>query len=42
MWVEADVENIHEAETLLSAGGALRTDIRTDLYGRKRIVVAFW
>ncbi|MEK7602401.1 MAG: HemK/PrmC family methyltransferase [Patescibacteria group bacterium] len=42
VWLEADVENIHEAETLLSAGGALRTDIRTDLYGRKRIVVAFW
>jgi release factor glutamine methyltransferase len=42
LWLEADVSNIHEAARLLSAGGATRTDIRTDLYGRERVVLAYY
>jgi len=42
LWMECDVETISEAARLLREGGAIRTDIRTDLYGRERVVVAYY
>lgn len=42
IWLEADIENIEEAAALLRAGGAKSTIIRTDLYGRPRIVLAYY
>jgi len=42
MWVECDIDNIEEAKKLLLAHDALRADIRTDLYGRPRIVVGYY
>ncbi|MGE5541315.1 MAG: peptide chain release factor N(5)-glutamine methyltransferase [Bacillota bacterium] len=41
LWMECDIENIDEAARLLAQTGA-RTDIRTDLYGRKRLVLAYY
>lgn len=40
LWMECDIENVEEARALLAAGGAVQADIRTDPYGRPRIVVA--
>jgi release factor glutamine methyltransferase len=42
LWLEADVANIHEAARLLAEHGAERIDIRTDLYGRERLVLAYY
>ncbi len=42
VWMECDSENIAEAEKLLHEGGALRTEIQSDQYGRSRFVVAFY
>ncbi|MDB5189362.1 MAG: protein-(glutamine-N5) methyltransferase, release factor-specific, partial [Parcubacteria group bacterium] len=42
LWLEADIDNIKEAQRLLIEGGAKRTVIRTDLYGRERLVLAFY
>jgi len=41
-WLECDVENIAETQKLLGRGGAKRTEILTDLYGRPRVVVAYY
>ena len=38
LWMECDVTNIEEAQKLLTA----RTEIRTDLYGRPRVVVGYY
>ena len=42
LWLEADVENIQDARRLLLTHGATRADIRTDLYGRERLVLAYY
>jgi len=42
LWLEADIANIEEAQRLLTAHGAKQTDIRNDLYGRPRLVVAYY
>lgn len=42
VWLEADVENIHEAAAELMLRGATRTAIKTDLFGRERIVLAYY
>jgi len=40
LWMECDIENIHIARTLLVEHGFTKAEIRTDPYGRERIVVA--
>ncbi len=42
LWLETDITNIEDAQKLLLAGGAHRTDIRNDLYDRPRLVVAYY
>ena len=42
VWLEADVENIHDAATELALRGASRTTIKTDPYGRERLVLAYY
>lgn len=42
LWLEADTANIEEARTLLVSEGATAAEIRTDLYGRPRIVVGYY
>jgi hypothetical protein len=42
LWMETDVENIRASAALLKENGACRTDIRTDLYGRERLVLAYY
>lgn len=42
LWLEADIDNIEEAKALLIEGGASSAEIRTDLYGRPRIVVGYY
>lgn len=42
LWLECDIANIDEAARLLSEGGADRAEIRSDLYGRPRIVVGYY
>lgn len=41
LWLEADVANIRDAAALISEG-AKRADIRTDPYGRERLVLAYY
>jgi release factor glutamine methyltransferase len=40
LWMECDIENIHQAETLARAAGADESAIHLDLYGRPRLLVA--
>lgn len=42
MWLECDSGNGEEARTLTLSGGAVEATLRTDLYGRPRLVVAYW
>lgn len=42
LWLECDTDTVSEAAALLETGGAVRTDIRTDLYGRERLVLAYY
>lgn len=42
LWLECDISNIEEAARLVEEGGAHRTEIRSDLYGRPRIVVGYF
>lgn len=42
VWMECDTSNIEEAATLLRAQGATEALIRTDPYGRPRIVVGYY
>ena len=42
LWVEADIENIEEAKTLLLSHGAKNAVIQDDLYGRPRLVIAYY
>lgn len=42
LWMECDVANIDEASTLLMDNGFGHVEIRTDLYGRPRIVVGYY
>ena len=42
LWLEADISNINQSAHLLMEGGATRTDIRTDLYHRPRLVLAYY
>jgi release factor glutamine methyltransferase len=42
LWMECDIANIDEAAMLLMDAGADRTEIRTDLYSRPRIVVGYY
>lgn len=42
LWMECDIDNIEEAKELLISGGALRAEIRTDLYGRPRVCVGYY
>lgn len=42
LWMEADIENINQAAELLIQAGARETIIRTDLYDRPRIVLAYY
>lgn len=40
LWMECDIDNIQKAQELLLEAGYTSTDIRTDQYGRERVVVA--
>lgn len=42
LWLEADISNIEAARDLLLAAGAHEAVIRDDLYGRPRLVVAYY
>lgn len=42
LWMECDIANIDEAAALVGSRGALRTEIRTDPYGRPRVVVGYY
>lgn len=42
LWMECDIDNIEEAKHLLEEGGAREATIRTDLYGRPRVVVGYY
>lgn len=42
LWMECDIDNIEEAKNLLLEGGAREAAIRTDLYGRPRVVVGYY
>ena len=42
LWLEADIENIDEAKGLLLSHGARDAVIQDDLYGRPRLVIAYY
>lgn len=42
LWMECDIANIEAASVLLTVHGAATTEIRTDQYGRPRIVVGYY
>lgn len=42
VWLECDIDNVQVASDLLIGGGADHTLIRSDLYGRPRIVVGYF
>ncbi|MFA9263044.1 MAG: class I SAM-dependent methyltransferase [Undibacterium sp.] len=42
VWMECDIENIEEAKNLMLENGATEASIRTDLYGRPRILVGYY
>jgi release factor glutamine methyltransferase len=42
LWMECDISNIEEARNLVIAGGAKEVDIRTDPYGRKRLIMGHY
>ncbi len=42
VWVECDIEHIKRAEELFREQGATRAEIRTDPYGRERLLVAYY
>lgn len=42
VWMECDIENIEAASALAIEGGASYTKIRTDQYGRPRLLVAYY
>lgn len=42
LWMECDIDNIEEAQSLVIEGGAREATIRTDLYGRPRVVVGYY
>lgn len=42
LWLEADIENIDRARELILEGSARDARIRTDLYGRPRVVVGYY
>ena len=42
MWMECDISNIEQASALAIEGGASYTKIRTDQYGRPRLLVAYY
>jgi release factor glutamine methyltransferase len=39
LWMECDIDNIREAKELLASAG-FAAELRTDLYGRERLIVA--
>lgn len=42
LWMECDVDNIESARELVREGGAHKTELRTDQYGRPRLVVGYY
>ncbi len=42
LWLEADIENIEETKALLLSHGARDAVIQNDLYGRPRLVIAYY
>lgn len=40
LWMECDISNIGEAKSLAEEAGYSQVEIRTDLYGRERLLVA--
>ena len=42
LWMEADIDNIEEAKALLLSHGARSAVIQNDLYGRPRLVIAYY
>lgn len=42
LWLEADIDNIDETKRLLEAQGARDVVIQDDLYGRPRLVIAYY
>lgn len=42
LWMECDSEHADDAALILRDGGAVRTAVRTDLYGRPRLVLAYY
>lgn len=41
LWMECDIKNIEEARELALASGFARSEIRTDQYGRPRLLVSY-
>jgi|CXWL01.1.fsa_nt_gi release factor glutamine methyltransferase len=42
LWMECDISNIERARDLVRAGGAQTTEIHNDLYGRPRLLMAYY
>jgi release factor glutamine methyltransferase len=42
VWMECDIENVAVARDLLQAGGAVRAEVHADVYGRPRLVLAYY
>ncbi len=42
LWIEADIDNVAETGLLLKQHGATDITMRTDLYGRPRLVVGYY
>lgn len=42
LWMECDTTHTDDAKALLTAGGAPKAIIRNDLYGRPRLVIAYY
>lgn len=42
LWLECDITNIEDAKKLLDEAGATRSEIRSDQYGRPRLVVSYY
>jgi release factor glutamine methyltransferase len=42
LWMECDIENIDEAQTIAKKHGAVRSEIRNDQYSRPRLLVTYY
>jgi len=42
LWIEADIDNVAQTGLLLKENGVANIEMRTDLYGRPRLVVGYY